>query len=335
MRTRKKGKDSEQFVACESAEVDQSPASVLIAVESLYGDGIQPFGRNLRNRLREQAAVRVASEAGLEADSVNPETMSLIDPKQLRAICENIPQLDVTSEFGSEFLVLFKDRASEFVDPLSRDDPYSEEMWADLVAFYEALSPPSLPGGRYACARFLVNCKLPSLQGLSLGEVCHVVQLSISPRRLLGHQTAQLVPFHLSDESVKDQCAALGQKTLSSSGAQRKTLPTATLSEAKHCLCELLRFESNSIVVSNVKRLFRSRFGLDLSETSLGHSRLSNLLQDPCFQDICILEVRDGQHMVKRIDCGHPMQQPPELLMQSDHSGGVCEEFAPAILDET
>jgi len=52
------------------------------------------------------------------------------------------------------------------------------------------------------------------------------------------------------------------------------------------------------VTVSNVKRLFRSYFGLDLSETALGYSRLSDLLQDPRFRDIGVVQARGAGQVV-------------------------------------
>jgi hypothetical protein len=52
--------------------------------------------------------------------------------------------------------------------------------------------------------------------------------------------------------------------------------------------------DKRTVPLSNVKRLFRSKFNTELSETVLGHSKLSELLQDPRMKDIC--RVRLGAH---------------------------------------
>jgi len=50
-----------------------------------------------------------------------------------------------------------------------------------------------------------------------------------------------------------------------------------------------------------VKRLFRTRFQLELSETALGYTRLFDLLQDAYFRSVCTLEAhKNGQLLVKR-----------------------------------
>lgn len=53
-----------------------------------------------------------------------------------------------------------------------------------------------------------------------------------------------------------------------------------------------------------MKRFFRSRFDLELSETSLGYGRMSELLQDPRFAEICRLESQGKvQLVVQRENC--------------------------------
>merc|ERR1719265_1716039 len=52
------------------------------------------------------------------------------------------------------------------------------------------------------------------------------------------------------------------------------------------------------VPLSNVKRLFHSRFHLELSETMLGHSKLSELLQDPKFHDVCTVQLQSHGYIV-------------------------------------
>lgn len=61
---------------------------------------------------------------------------------------------------------------------------------------------------------------------------------------------------------------------------------------------QILEESSGQVPLSNVKRLFRSKFQLELSETSLGHPKLSELLQDPDFHDVCTVELREHGYIV-------------------------------------
>jgi len=55
---------------------------------------------------------------------------------------------------------------------------------------------------------------------------------------------------------------------------------------------------SGSIPLSNIKRLFRSKFRKELSETSLGHAKLSELFQDPRLRDICTVRLQGHGYVV-------------------------------------
>jgi len=317
------------------------------AIETLYADGLRPHGRVLLQRARELAAEESTVQQGLSPDSVDPESMPLIDPKHLRTMCETMPELTVSPEFGREFSVVFKDRPDDFLDIRSTEDPYSEELWTELGNYFNALSndvnAEPLPGSRYACARLLkVNKNLPLMQALTLGQVCHVLQLAISKRQLLGYHENRLVPYSNSGQFVKDQCA-LQMQPISTVATSRKTarpLPVASRCEAKMGLLELFDSESDILPLSNVKRLFRARFRLELSETSLGHSRLQGLLQDPYFADILLLQAAgSGQHFVRRADANAPdvaeivwpgLDCIPDAL-QDEVGSSVDEEGDPAL----
>merc|ERR1719264_470835 len=74
-------------------------------------------------------------------------------------------------------------------------------------------------------------------------------------------------------------------------------LPPATLEIARHYLREIL--QANTVVpLSNIKRIFRTRYQTDLSETLLGHSRLSDLLQDVRFHDLCTVQLQQNGYVV-------------------------------------
>jgi len=126
------------------------------------------------------------------------------------------------------------------------------------------------------------------------------VQLAASQKKILGYTEGNMVPYSHSEGSVKEHCAAWQQPFLNPVKKQeRLSYPVATWEETRTCLSAILCEEVGIITVSSVKRLFRSRFGLDLSETALGHSRLTELLEDPRLRDICSFEVHNGQFLIK------------------------------------
>jgi len=156
-----------------------------------------------------------------------------------------------------------------------------------------------LPGGRYACARALLSKRLPCLQTFSLGQLCHIVQLAINSRRLLGYnREGWLVAYEQSEGWLKQQCACAQAST------GQEVHPVVSWEEARMFLRQLLQPHhqagSGGITLSNLKRLFRVHFERELSETALGHIRLLDLMKDARLSDICALSVQgNGQTTVQ------------------------------------
>jgi len=288
---------------------------VLAAVKTLYVDQLEPFGRILLRRVRERYAATICGSECFSADDA-----PLVDPKCLHRVCKACKLLHVTPVDGNEISVLLVDRPPAFVDVNSPVDHYPPELWAAASAYFGALRGEDvlLPGGRYACAQTLASRNLPFLAGRSLGEVCHIVQLAVSKKKILGYIDGNMVPYSHSEESVKEKCAACQQPFVSPTKQQElNSWPVASWEETRACLSAILRSASSPgpepgvITVSNVKRLFRSRFGLDLSETALGYSRLSELLQDPRLRDICTVQIQNaGQFVVHRAAMPMPVRAP-------------------------
>ena len=138
------------------------------------------------------------------------------------------------------------------------------------------------------------------------------MQLAISKRRLLGYLNGQVVPYCRSEAVVKEFCAQTQQAAVLGPRAV-PALPLATLEQARSCLWEMLSGEDGkpvSVPLPNVKRLFRSRFNLDLSETALGQSRLCELLQDPRFRDVCAVQLQGNGYSVLRSERTHAPPSP-------------------------
>jgi len=285
-------------------------AQILAAVESLCADELKPLGRVVLKRLREHAAAEEALACGEPTDSVDPESMPRIDPKVLRRICEESDSLWVTPEEGKEYSAVPVGHVVNFVDVCDPCDPFDSGLWLAFASHLETLAVhgSSLPCGRYACARALVSQDLPFLTGLSFGRVCHVVQLAISQKRLLGHRDGRLVPYTVSDEYAKAQCAQR-QQAFSAKRAD-PGLSVATWESTRACLQQLLLAcpekkdaEAGTLPLSDVKRLFRRQFDLELNEAALGYTRVFDLLQDPRLRDVCTVHAQgNGQVTVRRVE---------------------------------
>eukprot|EP00747_Dinoflagellata_sp_TGD_P094565 gnl/TRDRNA2_/TRDRNA2_166161_c0_seq1.p1 gnl/TRDRNA2_/TRDRNA2_166161_c0~~gnl/TRDRNA2_/TRDRNA2_166161_c0_seq1.p1 ORF type:complete len:711 (+),score=96.92 gnl/TRDRNA2_/TRDRNA2_166161_c0_seq1:198-2135(+) len=298
-------------------------ADVLFAVESLYDDELIPYGRILRKRLAEYAP----------STRANPE----VDAGRLRALCLASASCSLREEEGGEWSVrLTTGRPEAFVDVYCPLDRYPAALWAAAAEYFAGPECDSLelPGGRYACAQVLSSRCLPFLGGRSLGEICHFVQLAISHKKLLGYLNGSVVPYRNSQSMVKDLCAAARQcavvptatsgatgmsgAALGADSAANLNLPLASW-EAAHVGLQKILEDSRSaglepVPLSNVKRLFRTMFQLELSETSLGHSKLSELLQDARLSDVCEVQLQGkGYVVVPRFPPGATVPPPSNM----------------------
>lgn len=259
--------------------------AVAAAVQSLYQDQLKPYGRILRKRLDERAGA-----AGRPA----PEEAG---GSRLRSFCESCPSLSVQTEEGGDWFVLARGVPDAFVDVYDSEDGYPAEMWSALGDYLESPvgAGMSLPGGRYSCAHELATRRLPFLAGLSLGQVCHVVQLAISQRKLLGYLDGAVVPYCRSQSLLKQRCAERQLHVTAPKGAALATWDTLRgyLSEAIDRLAP-----GESIPLSNLKRMFRGRCRVELSETSLGHSKLSELLRDERVSDLCCVRLHNQGYVL-------------------------------------
>mmetsp|Transcript_150993 Transcript_150993/g.485237 ORF Transcript_150993/g.485237 Transcript_150993/m.485237 type:complete len:494 (+) Transcript_150993:185-1666(+) len=229
--------------------------------------------------------------------SLASESVPRLDTKHVRRVCELSPCIKVVSEAGSEYSAFLAGRKANFIDACSSTDPYPELLWTEITAFFGSGGAGEsivLPGGRYTAARALVAANLPFLAGRTLGEVCHIVQLAVSERQILGYFDGQVVAHDRSEAVVKMRCAALQQRPGLSSGARcrSQTLPRSELAYGPSwpmlpnrpgCLC---------------RTLSDSRFQLELSDTAFGHCRVSGLLQDERLQDICALQADSSGYVV-------------------------------------
>uniref|UniRef100_A0A7S0A379 HTH OST-type domain-containing protein n=2 Tax=Pyrodinium bahamense TaxID=73915 RepID=A0A7S0A379_9DINO len=248
---------------------------------------------------------------------VAPKPLPEIDVSHLRAACESCGTLRVASEEGGDWSVALVGRHAAFVDVHSVEDTYPAELWAAADAYFRDLSEPDLllPGGRYACAQALLGRKLEFLAGFSLGQVCHIVQLAISERKLLGYCNGTVVPYGRSQSMMKERCAEQQQPcgpAGSSTHSGAEALQLANWEVARAYLKEILEEAAQPgqgpavVPLSNIKRVFRSRYCTELSETALGHARMADLLQDERFQDLCTLRLQRGGYVVVAKEASPP-----------------------------
>lgn len=276
---------------------------LLAAIESLYQDRLKPFGRLVRKRLNERGiAIGLESgEAGLAL---------------LRSQCERSAWLTLESAQGGEWVVLLVSCKRDFVDFYSPVDIYPESLWISLSEYFEHVSDSDavLPSGRFSCAQCLMDRRVPCLYGYALGSVCHIVQLMISQKKLLGYSREGITPYARSQSRLKDLAAKQKACLAGEDGAAE--LPFATWSIVRKSMIEALQGEDGptTLPLSNIKRMFRTRFNTDLCETALGHSKVSELFQDRRLDGICTVKLLEqGYFIVPLFDKLPPSDEETEI----------------------
>lgn len=309
---------------------------MVAAIASLYDDKLRPYGRIVRKRLMEHRSAKARPAAGV----------SMVEGQDLRGLCERSRRLRVEPEEGGEWSALLLNRDECFIDIYSEDDPYPPKMWEAAAAYFEGLmnesssdpdgagSSGKLPGGRYASARELLAREPAFLAGRSFGEVCHIMQLAISQKRLLGYFDGAVVPFAKSTSMEKQRCArqqrpCRGSDVSGRAGAE--DFKVVDWCEARDCLrtilAEAVASGQKQVPLSNVKRLFRSKYRLELSETMLGHAKISDLLKDRRFADICYVDLQDRGYAVVPAPPGIEAPSLESLLEDSEApSAGAAVE---------
>jgi len=264
-------------------------------MKSLYADELKPVGRILRKRIAERAAT---------SSGAYPCTLPDVHGRHLRQVCDASSLIVVEPEDGGEWCALLKGVSGTFIDVYCPDDVYPLELWEKAATYFDNLEGDDilLPGGRYSCAQALAKRQLPFFKGYSVGKVCHIVQLAISQKKILGYLNGGVVPYNHSQSMVKEQCVKFNQPCVGP--VKSEAMPIATWDQALAGVRKIMDVEIDrglSVVpLSNVKRLLRSRFNLELSETMLGHLKLSDLLQDVKFLDICTVQLEgNGYNVIK------------------------------------
>lgn len=279
----------------EAGQIDRSAAeeevwpiaeeNLLAAISSLYDDGLRPYGRFIRKRLVEHTAA--VTQGGQEPNL-----------GQLRAACEKSKNITLEPADGGEWVALLIGKQPSFVDFYSTEDKYAEGFWTTFESYLESLDGDDalLPGGRYACAQALVDLQLPFLSGKSLGDVCHIVELAMSQRKLLGYLNGAITPYAQSNSMKKDAAAE------KHAGGTTHHFPFASWADTRSHLADILdsalRKGKQQVPLSTLKRLFRSRFRTELSETALGYTKVSDLLQDARVSDICSIKLLESGYVV-------------------------------------
>lgn len=128
---------------------------------------------------------------------------------------------------------------------------------------------------RYIMARWL-RARSISLGDYRLGQIMGLFRGLWYSQGVLGTRNGALVPYPLSDQFERQENA----KRLVPTGLRSGEAFVSSWRVLEECIRRLLEENGGKISLSDLKRMFRSRFRLELSETALGHACLSSLLED-------------------------------------------------------
>jgi len=138
---------------------------------------------------------------------------------------------------------------------------------------------------------------------------------------------------------MRKETCAVQQKALVSLSPEVTDLPIATWDTARSCMRAILSEAAASqgqqqghVPLSSVKRAFRAKFKTELSETMLGHSKLSELLQDQRFRDVCTVRLEGHGYTVMQTrisdaSVGSAYSQSDEDVSELDEP--LCLEIDP------
>jgi len=123
---------------------------------------------------------------------------------------------------------------------------------------------------------------------------------------------------------VKEQSARNG-RPCANTARRTKSSAFATWDMMRPCLQQLLGSIGQPMPLSNVKRLFRAQFHVELSETALGYAKLSECLQDPRVRDLCDVKLQGQGYTI--VPARKPVQR--NLISLAESLCMETEESAP------
>lgn len=276
------------------------PDELLAALESLYEDRLEPCEDLVLRRLHERTGSGWSGEGLRQIAS----RVLRIELHERGPVAPGSNQFVKKGHAAQEQITLYYLQPEPqgfkgFVNPSLLNDEYPAELWDEIQqhikdggAIWDAQKGPRF-SSRYILAR-AVRDHIPGLQAYKLGEVCHIIQLAVRVHNLLGYRNGLIVPFEQSIDNAKLNCA----ESLQPTGPDLTSGSWVTSwDEFREQLKELLRLGTKHVLVdgevsqglplSALKAIYKKQFDKTLSETAMGHTKLSTLLDDPRLEDVC------------------------------------------------
>mmetsp|Transcript_76035 Transcript_76035/g.180960 ORF Transcript_76035/g.180960 Transcript_76035/m.180960 type:complete len:670 (-) Transcript_76035:63-2072(-) len=250
-------------------------------LESLYEDRIKPMTNYVKGRLKERNCPEGVVKNFVDLYAEHRDLFIVQRPTH-------------SDEEAIVFLVTEPSWFKGWLDIDSPDDPYDEVLWAEFAKFLNG--EHTFAGGRYGMARELMQRNLPFLAGLSLGEVCHIVQLAIQHRRLIVYHRKMLKPI----QAVLQQPAPLTVP-----GTTEASEEITDMDDLCMVLFRMLWHHPSGLRLCRLKQMIKHEFNRKLSEMSFQCTKLIELFnQEPLTGTFVLDTENDGKSIYIRL--GNP-----------------------------
>lgn len=278
--------DAQTAAVLETLGPDGLRQTLISTLESLYEDRIKPMANYVKGRLKERSTPELIVKSFVELYAQHPDLFIVQQPPPGG-------QADEATIFFVQEPAWFKG----WVDIDAPDDPYDEKTWEELAKFLDG--EHTFAGGRYGMARELMQRNLQFLAALSLGEVCHMVQLAIQHRRLIVYHRKMLKPIQtvLCQLSPANGNGVVEQV---SQGEEIKDMDDLCL-----VLFRMLIHHPQGIRLCRMKQMIKHEFCRKLSEMAFQCTKLIELFnQEPLAATFVLDTENDGKSIYVRL--GNP-----------------------------
>jgi hypothetical protein len=246
------------------------------ALTSLYRDEILPTYNAVKGRISE-----------ITGDQAHPVTKTFVQLAAHVNLTGSPPDKYTLTRRGTESCIELTDRlhTGVFIDPTDPTDTYDPEMWKEFERYLNDLqmnrtndetAPYVFERGRYGMACELRRRKLSFLHGLSLGQICHIVQLGITRKQLICYEDNELKPVSACLTRTR---ALIGEPQHS---AHKDAKPCVkSVAEFIHILNELMPKITDTVLLAMLKRQVNFKFDKRICETVLHCTKLSEVMALP------------------------------------------------------
>jgi len=272
--------DAQTAAVLESLGPEGLRQTLISILESLYEDRIKPMANYVKGRLKERSTPEPIVKSFVELYAQHPDLFLVQQPAP-----------GSQTDEATIFFVKEPEWFKGWIDIDAPDDPYEETTWQELAKFLDG--EHTFAGGRYGMARELMQRNLPFLSALSLGEVCHMVQLAIQHRRLIVYHRKMLKPI----QTVLCQLSPANGNGPNAEGEEIKDMDDLCL-----VLFRMLIHHPQGIRLCRMKQMIKHELCRKLSEMAFQCTKLIELFnQEPLSATFVLDTENDGKSIYVRL----------------------------------